>query len=58
MLLVRLNSGPSADAGGLEVHRDGKWYGVCDSGIGKNEALVVCKSLKSYYVDAVPVNGD
>ncbi|XP_052281888.1 deleted in malignant brain tumors 1 protein-like isoform X1 [Dreissena polymorpha] len=54
---VRLNSGPSADAGGLEVHRDGKWYGVCDSGIGKNEALVVCKSLKSYYVDAVPVNG-
>ena len=55
---MRFNTGPQASAGGLEVHRDGDWFGVCDNGFGRTEALVVCNSLKEHYVDAAALRGE
>ena len=56
---VRLNNGPNSHAGGLEIHKDGKWYGVCDSSFDRNAALVACRSIKpKTYVDARPIPGE
>ncbi|XP_053406028.1 deleted in malignant brain tumors 1 protein-like isoform X2 [Mercenaria mercenaria] len=54
---VRLNSGPTAHAGGLEVHKDGKWYGVCDTGLDLKAARVACRSIKKEYIDARTIPG-
>lgn len=55
---VRFNTGPNVNAGGLEMHRDGKWYGICDSGFDKTAALVACKSVRKDFIDATIIPGD
>lgn len=55
--LVRFNTGPNVNAGGLEVHRDGKWYGVCDTGFSKAAAMVACRSIRKDFIDATVIPG-
>lgn len=43
--------------GGLEIYRDGQWYGICDEGFTNLEAMVACKSLGVQYVDGRVING-
>lgn len=54
---VRFNTGPNVNAGGLEVHRDGKWYGICDKGFDKRAAMVACRSIRKDFIDATVIPG-
>lgn len=47
-ILYRLQDGPSAAEGRLEVFYRGEWGTVCDDDIGLQEAKVVCQSMGYY----------
>ena len=54
---VRLNTGPNVHAGGLEIHRDNMWYGVCDTDFDVKAARVACRSIKKEFIDAQIIPG-
>lgn len=56
-MTVRFNKGPNADAGGIEIHKDGKWYGICESNFDMNAAKVACRSIKPTFIDARVIPG-
>ena len=39
------------------MYNNEKWYAVCDSNFGINEAKVACRSLKTEYIDGRAVPG-
>ncbi|KAL4227454.1 scavenger receptor [Mactra antiquata] len=54
---VKLNKGPTTNAGGIEIHKSGQWYGVCDTGFDYTAGIVTCKSINASFTDARIIPG-
>lgn len=54
---VRLNTGSDATVGGVEVSKDGLWYGICDTNFDITAARVVCRGINQTFVDATVIPG-
>ena len=42
---LRLVDGTSPERGRVEIHHDGEWGSICNSGFGRSEVKVVCRQL-------------
>ncbi|VDI52977.1 deleted in malignant brain tumors 1 protein [Mytilus galloprovincialis] len=54
---VRLNEGHDARMGGVEYHRNGEWYSICDEGFDDQAARVTCRSLGNNFTDGLAIKG-